>query len=100
MRKGKNNLIIGFIKVQRSDGTAIVTKAASYRNAVSKLWEDLAVYTADAILRPDYYICVGARVMDFGGTGELDQVLMLMEIEMQTVDPNEEVIIVGAKAQL
>lgn len=90
----------GFIKVQRSDGTAIVTKAASYRNAVSKLWEDLAVYTADAILRPDYYICVGARVMDFGGTGELDQVLMLMEIEMQTVDPNEEVIIVGAKAQL
>ena len=90
----------GFIKVQRSDGTAVVTKAASYRNAVSKLWEDLAVYTADAILRPDYYICVGARVMDFGGTGELDQVLMLMEIEMQIVDPNEEVIIVGAKAQI
>ena len=90
----------GFIKVQRSDGTAVVTKAASYRNAVSRLWEDLAVYTADAILRPDYYICVGARVMDFGGTGELDQVLMLMEIEMQTVDPNEEVIIVGAKAQI
>lgn len=90
----------GFIKVQRSDGISVVTKATAYRNAVSKLWEDLAVYTADAILRPDYYICVGARVMDFSGTGELDQVLMLMEVEMQTVDPNEEVIIVGAKAQL
>ena len=75
-------------------------KAASYRNAVSQLWEEMAVYTADAILRPDYYICAGARVMDFSGTGELDQVLMLMDIEMQTLDPNEEVIIVAAKAQL
>lgn len=90
----------GFIKVQRTDGKALLTKAAAYRNAVSKLWEEMAVYTADAILRPDYYICAGARVMDFSGTGELDQVLMLMDIEMQTLDPNEETIIVAAKAQL
>ena len=90
----------GFIKVQRTDGTAVMTKAASYRSAVSKLWEDLAVYKADAILRPDYYICAGARVMDFNGSGELDQVLMLMDIEMQAMDPNAEIVIVGAKSQV
>lgn len=90
----------GFIKVQRTDGTAIVTKAASYRSAVSKLWEDLAVYKADAILRPDYYICAGARVMDFNGSGELEQVLMLMDVEMQSLDPNAEIVIVGAKSQV
>lgn len=90
----------GFIKVQRTDGVAIAAKAASYRSAVSKLWEDLAIYKADAILRPDYYVCAGARVMDFNGSGELEQILMLMDVEMQSIDPNEEVVIVGAKSQV
>ena len=87
----------GFIKVQRTDGIAVTAKVASYRSAVTKLWEELAVYKADAILRPDYYICAGARVMDFNGSGELEQVLMLMDVEMQSLDPNTEVVIVGAK---
>jgi hypothetical protein len=90
----------GFIRAQRADGKAVVTKVAAYRNGVAKLWEEMAVYTADAILRPDYYICVGARMMDFSGSGELDQTLMLMEVEMQTLDANDETIIVAAKAQL
>ena len=90
----------GFIKVQRTDGIAVTAKVASYRSAVTKLWEELAVYKADAILRPDYYICAGARVMDFNGSGELEQVLMLMDVEMQSLDPNTEVVIVGAKSQV
>lgn len=102
--KGRKPLRIldkkGFIRVQRTDGIAVHTKATSYRSTVSKMWEELAIYTADAILRPDYYICVGARVMDFNGSTELEQVLMLMDVEMQTIDPNEEVVIVGAKSQI
>lgn len=90
----------GFIKVQRTDGVAVKSKAASYRSVVSRLWEELAIYKADAILRPDYYICVGARVMDFNGSAELEQILMLMDVEMQMIDPNEEVVIVGAKSQI
>lgn len=89
----------GFIRVQRQDGDVQLGKAVSYRNIVANFWESLAVYTADAILRPDFYICAGARVMDFTGT-DLDQVLMLMEIEMQSIDQNEDIIIVGAKAQV
>lgn len=87
----------GFIKVQRNDAEAECVKAGSYRNVVSRMWEDLAVYKADAIMRPDYYICVGGRVMDFSGSVELEQIMMLMELDMQMVDPNEDVIIVGAK---
>ena len=90
----------GFIKVQRVDGTAVESKASAYRNVVSRLWEELAIYKADAILRPDYYICVGARVMDFSGSVDLDQIMMLMEVEMQLVHPNDDVIIVGAKNNL
>lgn len=102
--KGKNPLRIldkkGFIKVQRTDGNVVLTKASSYRSVVSKMWEEMAIFKADAILRPDYYICVGARVMDFNGSGELEQIMMLMDVEMQMVDTKEDIIIVGAKNQL
>lgn len=90
----------GFIKVQRNEGKAECVKAGAYRNVVSAMWEDLAVYKADAIMRPDYYICVGGRVMDFSGSVDLDQIMMLMELDMQMADPNEDVIIVGARNQL
>lgn len=102
--KGKQPLRIldkkGFIKVQRTDGNVVLTKASSYRSVVSQMWEELAIYKADAILRPDYYLCVGARVMDFNGTGELEQILMLMDVEMQMVDTSDQIIIVGARNQL
>ena len=102
--KGKHPVRIldkkGFIKVQRNDGKAILCKAGSYRNIVSQLWEELAIYQQDAILRPDYYICAGARVMDFSGSVDLDKIMMLMEVEMQMIDPGDDVIIVGAKNSL
>lgn len=86
----------GFIKVQCGDGKAVQCKVGGYRAAVTKMWEELAVYKADAILRPDYYICAGARVMDFSGSVELEQILMLMDVEMQMVDADQDVIIVGS----
>lgn len=102
--KGKKPLRIldkkGFIKVQRTDGEVVLSKASSFRSVVSRLWEELAIYKADAILRPDYYICAGARVMDFSGSNDLEQIIMLMDVEMQMMDGGEDVIIVGAKNQL
>ena len=103
-RKSKHPIRIldkkGFIRVQRNDGKAVLAKAGSYRNVVSGLWEELAIYQQDAILRPDYYICAGARVMDFAGSVDLDKIMMLMEVEMQMINPSEDVIIVGAKNSL
>ena len=58
------------------------------------------IYQQDAILRPDYYICAGARVMDFSGSVDLDKIMMLMEVEMQMINPSDDVIIVGAKNSL
>lgn len=102
--KGKKPLRIldkkGFIKVQRTDGEVVLSKASSFRSVVSKMWEELAIFKADAILRPDYYICAGARVMDFSGSNDLEQIIMLMDVEMQMMDSGEDVIIVGAKNQL
>ena len=38
--------------------------------------------------------------MDFNGSGELEQILMLMDVEMQMIDSSDDIIIVGAKNQL
>lgn len=42
----------------------------------------------------------GARVMDFSGSVDLDKIMMLMEVEMQMINPSDDVIIVGAKNSL
>jgi N-methylhydantoinase A/oxoprolinase/acetone carboxylase beta subunit len=85
----------GFIKVQRSRGLAIKTTAGEYTDAVKKLWENLAVYKTELIARPDYYLCMGPRLMDFTAT-DYEQLELLMDIEISSLEPDEEIIVVGA----
>jgi N-methylhydantoinase A/oxoprolinase/acetone carboxylase beta subunit len=85
----------GFIKVQRSRGLAIKTVASEYTDAVKKLWEGLAVYKTEVIARPDFYLCMGARLMDFTAN-DYEQLELLMDIEVSSLEPDEEIIVVGA----
>lgn len=85
----------GFIKVQRGYGMAIKTTAGQYLDVVKRLWEDMAVYQTELIVRPDYYLCMGARVMDFTAT-EFEQLAMLMDIEISSLASDTEVIVVAA----
>lgn len=85
----------GFIKVQRGFGMALKTTAGDYLNVVKKLWEDMAVYQTELIVRPDYYLCMGARVMDFTAT-DFEQLEMLMDIEISSLASDTEVIVVAA----
>lgn len=88
----------GFIKVQRGNGQAQVVKAANYREVVERMWEELAVYKTDIILRPDFYLCIGARVMDFSSS-DYEQLIMLMDLEVMDINPDEEIIVTGAVNQ-
>ena len=90
----------GFIKVQRADARAVESTAGGYQQAVRQLWEELATFGADGILRPDFYLCAGAKVMDFAGSTSLENILMIMDIEMQMLDPADTVIVVGARNKL
>lgn len=90
----------GFIKVQRKDGIAELVKAKDYQEVVQRMWDELAIYKADSVLRPDYYLCVGPRVMDFSGSVDFEQIIMLMDVEMQDMEPDEEVIVVGVTNQI
>lgn len=85
----------GFIKVQRGSAMVLKTTAKNYLQAVEQLWEDMAVYQSELIARPDFYLCIGARVMDFTAT-DFSQLELLMSIEMSALEPETEVIAVAA----
>lgn len=85
----------GFIKVQRGYGQCIKSKAKDYMDAVKRLWDDMAVYQTELIARPDYYLCMGARVMDFTAM-DVEQLELLMDLEVSMLEPEEELLIVAA----
>ena len=90
----------GFIKVQRNNGSTIKVKAKDYQVAVKNLYEDLTIYKADSVLRPDFYLCVGARIMDFDSATELKQNLMLMDVIVQDVQEDENILVIGVKNEI
>lgn len=88
----------GFIKVQRGRGMCRKVKAADYLEALKGLWDDMAVYQTDLIIRPDYYICMGARVTDFAAQ-DFEQLKLLIDLEVSSLEPDEEIMIVGANVK-
>ncbi|WRS26233.1 hydantoinase/oxoprolinase family protein [Oscillospiraceae bacterium MB08-C2-2] len=90
----------GFIKVQRADAQAVSVKATDYREVVKTMWEKLSTFKTDSILRPDYYLCIGARVMDFAGSIDLEQIYMLMDLEVADLEPDVDILVVGAINQI
>lgn len=102
--KGKQLIRIldkkGFIKVQRGESIVEKIVANEYKTAVKNIYEKLTIYKADSVLRPDFYICVGPRVMDFDGNTELNQNLMLMDVIVEDVKESDEIIIIGVKNEI
>ena len=102
--KGKETIRIlnkkGFIKVQRNSGSVIKVKAKDYKEAVKNIYDKLTVFKADSVLRPDFYLCVGPRVMDFDSGTELKQNLMLMDVIIQDVQEDDDILVVGVKNEI
>lgn len=85
----------GFIRVQREHAEVVKTSIQNYFEQVSYLWESMANYQSDLIIRPDFYFCVGPRLLDFSST-DFTQLTMLMEIEMSEIVGAEEMMIIAA----
>lgn len=91
-KKGNGVRVIdkkGFIRVQREHAEVVKTSIQNYFEQVTYLWESMANYQSDLIIRPDFYFCVGPRLLDFSST-DFTQLTMLMEIEMSEIVGAEE----------
>lgn len=102
--KGKELIRIldkkGFIKVQRNNGTVVKVKVKQYQEVVKNIYEYLTVYKADSVLRPDFYLCVGPRIMDFDSGTELKQNLMLMDLIVQDAQEDDDILVIGVKNEI
>jgi len=87
----------GFIKVQRGDGDAKKCTVAGAQEVIGEMWENLSVYKNDIRLTPDVYLCLGGKVLDYAGMMDLDQLYMIADTELSNMEPEEEIIIIGAK---
>lgn len=85
----------GFIRVQRGNCKAYKTTIKDYKDIVKKLWEEASLYQSEVIIRPDFYVCVGPRLMDITSV-YFNQLELLMETQLQDYSLEQEVIIVGA----
>ena len=90
----------GFLKIQRGDGVGKMCQVKDVRDVVAEMWDTLSVYKSDMRLTPDVYLCIGGKVLDYSGMMSIDQLYMVMETETMTMEPDETVIIIGAKNDL
>jgi N-methylhydantoinase A len=87
----------GFIKVQRGDGDARKCKVLEATKVIEEMWEQLSVFKNDIKLTPDMYLCTGGKVLDYAGMMDLDQLYLVVDTELATLEDNEEIILIGAK---
>jgi hypothetical protein len=103
-KSGKNQVRVvdkkGFIKIQRGDGESKLCRVADVNEVAAQMWEDLSVFKSDIKITPDVYLCIGGKVLDYSGMMGLEQLYMVMETETMLLEPDETVILVGAKNDL
>jgi hypothetical protein len=90
----------GFIKIQRGDGDSQLCKVKDLKEVAAGMWDDLSVYKSDIKLTPDFFLCIGGKVLDYSGMMSLDQLYMVMDTETMLLESEDTVIIVGAKNDL
>lgn len=90
----------GFIKVQRGDGEAYKCKVSEAPQVIEELWEKLSVFKSEMKLPPDVYLCIGGKVLNYSGMISLEQLQMVVDTELNTAEPDDEVIVVGARVRL
>lgn len=85
----------GFVKVQCSNAKAVKCKASEFESVVTSMWNELATFKTDSVLRPDYFVCYGPRVSDYA-SNELKQILLLMDLDLSDRGAEEDIIIVAS----
>lgn len=87
----------GFIKVQRGESASQLCTAADYQDVVSHYYKDFVTFTTDSCLRPDFYVAIGPRLMDFSGSMTLEQLFGLIEIELIGVDAHTPILVTAVR---
>ena len=87
----------GFVKIQRSSGLVSRCRADEATDLVRRHWDIYSLYLNQMRSTPDFYICIGGKLMECEGIMDLEQLLMLLDTEIALISPEEEILVVTAK---
>lgn len=90
----------GFIRIQRGNADAVLCKASQWEEYTDKMWKDMLTYKAEMERTPDLYLCIEGKVLDYANMISLEQLKIVMSTEFIGVEPEEPVIIIGARSDV
>lgn len=90
----------GFIKVQRRDGIVVSTISAEVHDQLRSIWKSMVSFHSDMMLRPDIYMCIRGKVLAFESILDFEQLLILIDTELDHIELEEEIVLIGAKNTL
>lgn len=90
----------GFVKVQCGDAIAEACIAKDWEKTVTEMWEKTLYYKNEMARTPDFFLCIGGKVLDFTSSQNLEQLLMVMRSEFLEADENEGILLVASRTEI
>ena len=90
----------GVVRLQRGAARVTTTTLAALNDELTRAVEALTDYGDAGRTLPDIFILYGARLANFSGLAELEQVLALTEVELRSLDPAISLVIVACSKQV
>jgi hypothetical protein len=85
----------GVIRLQRGSSRVSSTTLAQVKNELFLVVEQLTDFGDAGRTIPDIFILYGARIANFSGLADLDQVVALAEVELRSLDPATKLVIIA-----
>ena len=90
----------GFIRVQRADGVIAECTVSEIDKAIEKLWKQCCKYSGDGVLPPDFYICMGGKLVDVSNMRSTKEIMLVLESDLMLLEENEKILILCARAMV
>ncbi|MFN0087706.1 MAG: hydantoinase/oxoprolinase family protein [Blastocatellia bacterium] len=90
----------GVVRLQRGESLVSETTLAHLAEELARVVDQLTDYGDAGRTIPDLFLLYGARIANFSGLVDLDQVIALAEVELRSLDPAMHIVVVACPKQL
>jgi hypothetical protein len=67
-----------------------------WEDITNQMWDEQTGYKHEMVVTPDFFLCVGGKVLDFSNMQNCDQLKIVMFSEFSELKDNEEVILIAS----
>ena len=64
------------------------------------MWGKQLSYKSDMVMTPDFFLCIGGKVLDLSNILSLEQLQIIMRSEFMELKDEEKVILIASKAEI